>query len=189
MDKYWWRRKKSKKVPLCHSHENGNPVFSDSCIPSGFPLSREWRLFTDCRIHSASRSQDTARLLRCMTCPIYFHTCSPGIYWNHICIASKKAGFCRSNGTCFLLPCVVSPCMKIVYVQWQSCSVIIHRFIFSEFIKIGYNYWFFSRLVDAKGSRIQGFKGSRDRNCCPPYLRCQAVSFFLRESFCYFVNF
>ena len=129
MDKYWWRRKKSKKVPLCHSHENGNPVFSDSCIPSGFPLSREWRLFTDCRIHSASRSQDTARLLRCMTCPIYFHTCSPGIYWNHICIASKKAGFCRSNGTCFLLLCVVSPCMKIVYVQRQSCSVIIHQFI------------------------------------------------------------
>ena len=80
---------------------------------------------TDCRIHSASRSQDTARLLRCMTCPIYFHTCSPGIYWNHICIASKKAGFCRSNGTCFLLLCVVSPCMKIVYVQRQSCSIIV----------------------------------------------------------------
>ena len=28
---------------FCHSHENGNPVFLNSCTLSGFPLSQEWQ--------------------------------------------------------------------------------------------------------------------------------------------------
>ena len=97
-----------------------------SCLKANVPYFGKV-LSTDCRNHSSRRSPDTARLSRCTTSPIHFHTCIADKLKSRIGISSRTGIPFRSSDIPAFRLCVFFPYI-LFWSKSLPCSTLIQRF-------------------------------------------------------------